>query len=404
MKPTARADAETEYQILTTDAGLALLARVSLVASPSPNDLTVWRKDASAEMVSAALRIADSRRRAKSKFSRADQMWLEKTALEQSTAEAVARHKAQRFAGRRVVDLCCGIGGDAIAIAEHSEGVLAVDLDPAMLRRMRWNADVYEVGNRIMPIIAKAESFPIPSGARIHIDPDRRAKTTRKSKDLDGYVPSLDVLKSLPSRCGGGAIKLGPASDFADHFASSAWEIELVSLNGECKEATAWFGDLKAAKRRATTLPSGATFTDREGDDRPRFSKLGAWIHEPDPALIRAGLVDRFASTLGLSRFASGIDLLTSAEPIASPWLSSFEVLEVLSHDLKVLQRALTAFGFGSLEIKTRGVDTSPEELRKRLRLEGTVPGTLFMLGGTKPRLAIFARRTEPQFTPGRVF
>ena len=57
-------------------------------------------------------------------------MWFERTGLEQATAEPVARHKARRFAGRTatVIDLCCGIGGDTLALADWAE-VVAVDLD-----------------------------------------------------------------------------------------------------------------------------------------------------------------------------------------------------------------------------------------------------------------------------------
>ena len=51
-----------------------------------------------------------------------------------------------------------------------------------------------------------------------------------------------------------GAIKVGPASDFGKHFAGPEFEVELISLRGECKEATVWFGELVSCRRRATRL------------------------------------------------------------------------------------------------------------------------------------------------------
>ena len=71
--------------------------------------------------VAAAIRLAHSRRKAMLKFERGPQMWVEPTSVEQATAEPVARHKASRFACPLVVDLCSGIGGDAIALAARSE-------------------------------------------------------------------------------------------------------------------------------------------------------------------------------------------------------------------------------------------------------------------------------------------
>ena len=63
--------------------------------------------------------------------------------LEQSTAESVACHKAQRFGGRgRVWDFCCGIGGDAIQLAARGE-VIAVDRNPAAGLCTQWNAETY---------------------------------------------------------------------------------------------------------------------------------------------------------------------------------------------------------------------------------------------------------------------
>ena len=109
-------------------------------------------------------------------------MWFERTGLEQATAELVARHKARRFAGqtRTVVDLCCGIGGDTLALASVSD-VIAVDADEGMCRRTCWNAGVYEVSERVVAVRARAESLAIPAEAWVHIDPDRRAHAAAAS-------------------------------------------------------------------------------------------------------------------------------------------------------------------------------------------------------------------------------
>ena len=257
-------EALAERSVLTTDAGRDLLAEVALVRRPAPGDVARWRRSHPAERVAAAIRLVESRRRASAKFVRSGAMWLDPIGLEQATAEAVARHKAARFAGSVAFDLCCGIGGDALALAGEARGVVAVDLDEGMTHRARWNAEVYGVGHRVAPILARAEAVAIPPEALVHIDPDRRARATGRARSVEDYVPGLTFLRGLRGRCRGGAIKLGPACDFARGFGDLPVEIELVSHGGECKEATVWFGDLATpGVRRRASRPSPGRDLDR---------------------------------------------------------------------------------------------------------------------------------------------
>ncbi len=401
MRTTTDAESDAEYDILTTAAGLALLAEVGETPRPGPADLHRWRKAAPAGFVAAAWRLADGRRRGAAKFTRAASMWFEPTALEQATAEPVARHKARRFAGGAVVDLCCGLGGDTLALANVATQVVAVDLDRGMARRALWNAGVHGVSDRVAAVRARAESFALPPGALVHVDPDRRARSTApRSKALAGYVPGLAFLGELVRSGRGGALKLGPASDFDAHFSAPELgvEIELVSLGGECKEATAWFGPLANCRRRATCLPDGSSWTDRDGPTgQPApVAGIAAWVYDPDPALVRSGLLDGFATAHGLSRAGSDLDVLTSPARVDSPFLTAFAVDEVLPLDLKRLRRRVAERRLGPLEIKTRGLDLRPEAVRHLLRPEGSEPATLLLLGGHEPSRAIFARRVPP--------
>ncbi len=395
MRPTTETAAEVEYAVLTTESGHALLQEVAAVTKPTPRDLTRWRKSATSEFVSASLRLVEGHRRGAAKFSRADRMWFDPIALEQATPELVARRKALRFAGADVLDLCCGIGGDSIALAASASKVLAVDLDPGMIRRALWNARVYDVADRIMGVLGKAEQISIPASALVHIDPDRRAAGGLRSKAIAGYAPGLDYLLDLPARCRGGAIKLGPASDFAEHFTDPGLEIEVISLGGECKEATVWFGDLATCRRRATVLPDGATWSNLAGGGAAPFSRIGDWLYDPDPALIRADLLDGFASMHGLSRFQPGIDLLTGTCPIDSPFLTKIAVDDVLPLDLKRLRSIVLERKLGPLEIKTRGVDLRPEEVRHTLRPQGPNAATIVLVGGRDRGRAIVGHRVE---------
>jgi hypothetical protein len=271
-----------------------------------------------------------------------------------------------------------------------------------MCRRCRWNAAVQGVAARVELVQSRAERFALPAGALVHIDPDRRSRGERRARQLAGYVPGLDFLQALARSVRAGAIKLGPASDFATHWNTPGLEIELVSLDGECKEATVWFGALAGVRRRATRLPEGATWTDCDGSAAAviavRPPVPGSWVFDPDPALVRAGLLDSFAAAHGLARCAGGVDYLTGPAGLATPFLAAFEVDDVVSLDRKVLRRLVADRRLGPLEIKVRGLGLRPEVLRQRLQPTGPCPATLLCYGGPGPARAVLARR--PPLSP----
>lgn len=391
--------ADAEAFLLTTEDGQALLDEVRANPRPGPAEMARWRDRAPVEVVTAAVHLIEARRKGKAKFERADRMWLDPIGVEQATAEPVARHKAGRFRGAGlVVDLCCGVGGDAIAQGAVADRVIAVDLDEGMARRARWNAGVYDVGDRVSAVVADAERFPIPEGAHVHIDPDRRVEGARRAAQmLADYHPGTDFMLRTARLAAGGAIKLGPASDFDAHFYDDRFEVELVSLGGEAREATAWFGDLVTCRRRATRLPEGVTWTDLDGPPggyapaRP----LEGWAFDPDPALLRSGLVDAFAEAHGLGRINEAVDFLTGPDRVDSPFLAAFEVVEELPVDVKAMRRAVLGRGVGTLEIKVRGLEIRPESLRAQLRPKGSGSATLLLVGGGRagPSRALLARR-----------
>ncbi len=389
-------DASAEAWVLTTDQGGRLLAEVDKVRSIEPADLDRFRKLAAPAAVAAAIRLSRARAKARVKFERGERMWVEPKGVEQATSEPVARHKAARFACPLVVDLCAGVGGDALALAARSD-VLAVDLDPGMCRRLQYNAAVYDVSERVLPVRARAEAFAVPTDAWLHLDPDRRSLPGRRAQSLDDYAPGPGFWQSAARRVAAGAIKLGPASDFAKHFPGSEHEVELISLHGECKEATLWFGALVSCRRRATRLPENVTWTDRDGatTEWAPVSPLSTLIYDPDPSLLRAGLLDGFALKHQLSRVGDGVDYLTGDHLVSTPFLAAFGVQEVSSLDLKRLKRLIAKYEIGTLEIKVRGVDIAPETLRARLQPRGTQAATLLVIGGPGAARAVLAYRTS---------
>lgn len=348
------------------------------------------------DVVRSAFALHELRRRARAKFSRADRMWLTRRGLEQATSEIVACHKAGRFCDantqspRPIYDLCCGIGGDTLALAACGD-VIAIDRSPTSCLLTEWNSDVYEVGDRVRVECRSAEQLGRCDGL-LHVDPDRRTGRRGRSRRVEDYEPGLELLQEFMNEFPGGAIKVGPASNFGGKFPGA--EIELVSVHGECKEAIVWFGTLAGDDEfRATVLPADATLSGDPLSVAVEITPPQRYVFDPDPAIVRAGLVDVAASQLGLSRLDEAEEYLTGSDPVDSPFVRAFEVLDVIGHHSKDVRRYFRGTGYGQLEIKCRHLPVDANRVRRQLTLTGDSAGVLIFARLAGRARALVCRR-----------
>jgi hypothetical protein len=106
---------------------------------------------------------------------------------------------------------------------------------------------------------------------------------------------------------------------------------------------------------------------------------LGSYVYEPDNSVVRSHLIGQLAEQLQAHLFAPEIAYLTCDQEINSPWLKGYKVLDNLVFDRKKLKAYLRERGIGVLEIKKRGSDIVPEQLRKELALKGEGAATLIV-------------------------
>lgn len=350
---------------ITDDGRLALAARLRLELSP--------------EETHAVIETALLRQRAVVKFSRASQMYFTREALEQASPEAVSRYRAGRFSAATIADLGCSIGGDSLALAAHA-AVIGIDADPLRLRMARENVRVYGHSQRFHPLLADLTQLPALNVDAFFADPARRDDRGRRLYNPDDYRPPLNALLSrwLP-HVPNGAVKISPGIDYA-HIPAQA-SIEFISLNGEVKEGVLWFGDLRdASQRRATLLPSAVTLSDLDnnGDVVP-VAQPGAYLYEPDGAVIRAHLIEALAQQLGAWKIDDTIAYLTSDEAVQTPFARCFVIDETMPFHLKKLRARLRELGIGRITVKKRGSPLTPEELQRRLDLSGEREAILFL-------------------------
>ncbi len=399
-----------------------LTARYPSIAAPQELTVIEWlRKHARLNQAqsSAILEVAKARQKAAetNKFSRATQMFFTREALEQASGEEIAAYRSQRFtrvfeANTAIADLCCGIGGDTTALSRQFS-VTGVDLDQSRLLFAAANAAVYGNAERFTGLHEDVTECKINAYQGAFFDPGRRTKDGRRINNPEHYLPPLSTIHSWLPHLEGLAVKLSPGIDY-EKLKDLDCEIEIISQDGEVKEALLWFGTLKevggetsgkVARHRATLLTSQKekaptrykderapdendraevdsnsapsdqdkqiiTLSDADGMEPLAVAPLARYLHEPDGAIIRAGLVELVGARFNALKIDQDIAYLTGATPAKAPLMRSFEVLAAMPFSLKKLKAELQALACTSVVVKKRGSPIAPEELLKALALK----------------------------------
>ena len=368
------------FRWLLTPPGQRLLGRATEVAAATTDPLraqALLRREAQAEHAAVALTQATLRGRAVGKFGDlAERMYFTPEGLEQATRLSVATHRAARLqaaAVASVVDLGCGIGGDLLAVSRAGITAAGVDLDPVRVAVAQANLAALDLPGAVM--VADATVIDTSPFAVAYADPARRSARGR-TFDVDDWTPSWPFVEGLLRR--DACVKVAPG--LPHDLVPEGVEAEWVSDHGEVKEAALWSGRLATTARRATVIGTGglATLTD-EDDPGSGVRPVGAFLYEPDGAVIRAGLVTAVAEGVHGGLLDEHLAYVTGDEAFRTPFARGYRVLEHLPYREKALRAALRERGIGRLTIKKRGVDVVPDQLRKRLSLSGDGEATLVL-------------------------
>ena len=367
----------TVFQSLLTPAGQEIL-QAATALSPREHDFLVHfqtlSRRFSPDLARAALEIAILRHEAIIKFPFADKLYLTRQALEQASSYAVSSYRAERFQQFPcIADLGCSIGGDTFALAKIAP-TIGLDVDP--LRLLMASANLHALG--LSPHTQMIQSdltfcLPIKAGSGLFFDPSRRAGDHRFFS-VQQYRPPLSIILDwLPDYPALG-VKISPGVNMAELEGYEA-EVEFISLLGELKEAVLWFGPLKTSSRRATVLPGpyqlAVDFPERLSMVSHNISDPKLYLYEPDPAVIRSGLVITLAEMLNASQVDPDIAYLTSEAHSPTPFARIWMIEDWFPFQLKRLRAYLRQRHIGHVTVKKRGSPLEPDFLIHQLRLKG---------------------------------
>jgi hypothetical protein len=386
----------SDYAWLTSDKAGPLLAELAEDSRSELQQLTALRRDHSSVRARLLVEQVDLRRRAVEKFGdRAAQLFFTPVHLEQATDLWIARYKAARLAvaGDRAIDLCCGIGGDLLALAARGPSA-GYDTSPlaclfASANAAAENSTVHTTDVTTLP--------PDPDAAW-HLDPDRRP-TGRRATNIDAYAPGLEFIDAWRNATARGCVKLAPAAEAPNRWRADA-ELEWITRDRECRQQVAWLGPTATAlgQRRATIVDRNGqaeTFVGAVDATCPSENELLEYVMDPDPSILAAGLLPAFAAAHSLQTLGPGGAYLVGGAPLQSRLAATFRIHDRLPLRTTELAKYLRARNIGALEIKKRGVAIDPEALRRQLKLRGNNAATLILTRIGRRETAIVAERVS---------
>jgi SAM-dependent methyltransferase len=368
----------SDLEFLASPAGAQLLGDLA-DADLSPGAilplLTRLRKTLTPEQAGSAVEQAELRRKAPAKFgSDAAGMFFTRDGLEQASDPSIRGYRAalaSQSGIRSIIDACCGIGTDALAFAQEGHSVLGLDLDPLRVEIARYNAAALGLDHARFAVYDVTQPLPERAGL-IFFDPARRDSAGNRLHHVERYLPPLSTLKhwDAPHIWA----KLSPAVEL-EQTAEYGGTVAFHSANGDLKEAVLQIERGTAAQQHTAAVRHSADGWEAWMWDAPPEPILarepGAWLLEPDPALLRAGFVQHLAGHIGAAQIDATIAFLTTDGEPNTSWARAWPVLDWMPFSLKRLKAYLREHGIGRVTVKKRGHAMTPEQLQAALKLDG---------------------------------
>ena len=302
---------------------------------------------------------------------------LTQDGIHQATRPAVANWRAELIVrefgtGARVLDLTCGLGFDALAMAKAGLNVRAIELDPITVDCARHNL----LGTDAIVDQGDATRMQISGADVIFIDPMRRDPNGARSIDgatarisnPDNWSPSWSFIEELAEQH---KVICKVAPGISDEYLGT-WNTSWVSHDGDLVEAMAVSGG--SGKKQAVVLGQSQVLVI-EGVGPARVSSVGRFLVVPDSAITRADAIDALAEKVcgGLVNEHIGWITTDSQQEISNllaskPKLADvFEIVATTKAVTKSISQAIRDIPASAVTIMTRGIQIDVEQMRKQV-------------------------------------
>ena len=351
-------------------------------------------------------------------FAQIEDWWYPiRLSCEQCSSEATAQYKAKivRSLGENhktigekqdiLIDLTGGYGVDTYFLSEQTTQAHYVERNEELCRIAQHN---FQIANKPIHVhntstedflaqysMAGSVSSDVKKEVVVYLDPARRDAHGGKVFRIEDCEP--DVIKILPSlRAISNTIliKFSPMLDITSALQSlgNEWDVHVVALHNEVKEIIFVTGNNRI--HAVNILHEGNDqFSFTRSEEKSALCAMAdcicEYIYEPNAAIIKAGAFRLVSERYQLHKLDQNTHLYT-----ANQLIEDFpgRVWQVVAQPIKN-QRDIATLGIQRAAILTRNYPLTPEQLRKKFKLQES--DSYFLIGAriaNKPILLLTKR------------
>ena len=344
-------------------------------------------------------------------FAQIEDWWYPvRLSCEQCSSEATARYKAAiiRQLGEKqdiLIDLTGGYGVDTYFLSEQTAQAHYVERNEELCRIAQHN---FQIANKPIHVhntsaedflaqysMAGSVSSDVKKEVVVYLDPARRDAHGGKVFRIEDCEPNIiKILPSLRAISSTILIKFSPMLDITSALQSlgNEWDVHVVALHNEVKEIIFVTGNNRI--HAVNILHEGNDqFSFTRSEEKSALCAMAdcicEYIYEPNAAIIKAGAFRLVSERYQLHKLDHNTHLYTADQLIED---FPGRVWKVIAQPIKN-QRDIAALGIQRAAILTRNYPLTPEELRKKFKVQES--DSHFLIGAriaTKPTLILAER------------
>ena len=344
-------------------------------------------------------------------FAQIEDWWYPiRLSCEQCSSEATARYKTAiiRQLGEKqdiLIDLTGGYGVDTYFLSEQTTQAHYVERNEELCRIAQHN---FQIANKPIHVhntsaedflaqysMAGSVSSDVKKEVVVYLDPARRDAHGGKVFRIEDCEPNIiKILPSLRAISNTILIKFSPMLDITSALQSlgNEWDVHVVALHNEVKEIIFVTGNNRI--HAVNILHEGNDqFSFTRSEEKSALCAMAdcicEYIYEPNAAIIKAGAFRLVSERYQLHKLDHNTHLYT-ADQLTENFPG--RVWKVIAQPIKN-QRDIAALGIQRAAILTRNYPLTPEELRKKFKVQES--DSHFLIGAriaTKPTLILAER------------
>jgi len=334
--------------------------------------------------ITFAIRQIGARQRAKQKipafYENQDLLYPTSLAIEQSSSELTARHKASLVSGTRLIDLTGGFGVDFYFMARQFDESMYVERQSELCELAQINFKLLGLQHFTIVNTNTQDYIKImPEADVIFVDPHRRSKEGKKAVLITDCEPDLtQLVPQLLKKSRVVLAKLSPMLDIhkAVRDLPATVQVDIVAVDNECKEIVLMMKTesvVSPALNSYNYLKNGTVqIFQREGlSDEPTAlltNQALNYLYEPNAAIMKSGAVNAIANTFQLLKFHQNTHLYTSDVVHADFPGRIFSIVESLPFSKTTMNSIKD--NYPKANVSVRNFKMTAEEFKKKANIK----------------------------------